>query len=79
MANSIAFYCGEDGVLRLKNMVFSLKNIAAFHLQSTPTLCLLLLLDGLEKCVYLLELCLGSCRMRLRLAKDLVPLGDSVQ
>ena len=74
-ANSIAFCCGEDGVLRLKTMVFSSKNIAAFHLRLTLGLHLLLLHDGPKKCVYPLELCSGSCRLRLRLAKDLVPLG----
>lgn len=79
MANLIAYYCGEYGVLRLKTMAFSLKIIAAFHLPSTFGLYLLLPHEGLEQCVYLLELCLGSCRMRLRLVKDLISLGDSIR
>lgn len=79
MANSIAFCCGEDGVLRLKTIVFSSKIIAAFLHLSTLGLYLLLLHDGSKKCVYLLELCSGFCRLRLRFMKDLVPLGDPVE
>lgn len=75
MANSIAFCCGEDGVLRWKTIVFSSKNIAAFLLLSTLGLHLLLLHEGPKKCVYLPELCSGFCRLRLRFTKDLVPLG----
>lgn len=79
MANSVAFCCGEDGVLRWKAIVFSSKNIAAFLHLSTVGLHLLLLHDGLKKCVYLLELCSRFCRLRLRFMKYLFPLGDLVE